>query len=145
MPWKGHAEVTYTNLDLVEEFELGNGEKGLRASKDIVHGTVVGVFGGNVKPYPLVDGRLADPGLHRILVQLRLEGDVLYGMDTGSELHGIDYVNHSCTPNIGVSNQIILTASRDIPAGEELVTDYREWDLVLEGLHCWCSSGYCVI
>ena len=43
------------------------------------------------------------------------------------------------------ANQIVVVASRDIAAGEALTADYRAWDIVLEGIPCWCDEPKCII
>ncbi len=57
-----------------------------------------------------------------------------------------DYMNHSCDPNIGMSNEITLVAMRDIEAGEELVADYAIWlnnENYIMGRDCRCGSQKC--
>jgi hypothetical protein len=53
-------------------------------------------------------------------------------------------VNHSCEPNLGWSDDVTLTAARDIAAGEELTCDYAtgsaDPDLVLM---CHCETYRC--
>ena len=50
-----------------------------------------------------------------------------------------DYINHSCSPNIGFLDAITLVAIRDIPVGTELVSDYSFW----EGDVSWCMKSVC--
>jgi hypothetical protein len=38
------------------------------------------------------------------------------------------FINHSCEPNVGFADSIVLVAVRDIGAGEELTTDYALFD-----------------
>jgi SET domain len=132
-------------MELVEEYTLGNGEMGLRAAVTIPTGTLIGIFDGVIRAYEVVDGRLTDPNAYSSIVQIRMEDGVLFGMTTEEEFHGIDYVNHSCDSNILVQNQTIMIAARDIRVGEPLLTDYRKWDFIAEGLDCWCAPSNCVI
>jgi hypothetical protein len=55
-----------------------------------------------------------------------------------------DYVNHSCTPNSGLSGQIALVAMRDIEAGEEITYDYAMSDgSNYDEFDCGCGSTHC--
>lgn len=54
------------------------------------------------------------------------------------------YINHSCTPNIGLSNDCTMVAIKAINPGEEIVIDYglfesdRNWTM-----KCNCGSTNC--
>jgi uncharacterized protein len=139
--------MSFTNLDLVEEYELGNGERGIRARADFPVGTVIGVYDGEARPFALRDGRMVDNDQHKDVVQIRVEGDLLYGLVSapGSPFYGIDYINHSCEPNITFRDRIVLLAAVDVRAGERLTIDYRAWDLIPEGIECWCEPSRCAI
>lgn len=53
-------------------------------------------------------------------------------------------VNHSCDPNLGWSGARVLTALRDIAAGEELTVDYATAiDDPGFVLYCHCGSTRC--
>jgi len=55
-----------------------------------------------------------------------------------------DYVNHSCTPNAGLSGQIGLVAMRDIKVGEEVCFDYAMSDTMpYDEFECACGSTNC--
>ncbi|MBA2125390.1 SET domain-containing protein-lysine N-methyltransferase [Hyphomicrobium methylovorum] len=55
-----------------------------------------------------------------------------------------DYVNHSCSPNAGLSGQIALVAMRDIAAGEEITYDYAMSDgSPYDEFACSCGSPHC--
>lgn len=55
-----------------------------------------------------------------------------------------DYVNHSCSPNAGLSGQISLVAMRDIRAGEELTYDYAMSDgSDYDEFDCSCGAPEC--
>jgi len=69
-------------------------------------------------------------------------GDDLYlGASGGAD----DYVNHSCDPNAGFRNGLLLVARRAIVAGEEITWDYStaidEEDFA--GFPCQCGSESC--
>jgi len=56
-----------------------------------------------------------------------------------------DYVNHSCEPNAGIRQDLMLVAVRDIAIGEEITWDYStaidEEDF--EGFPCQCGALHC--
>lgn len=55
-------------------------------------------------------------------------------------------INHSCTPNCGISGLFDVIAMRDIAVGEELFFDYgmtENSDWVVPGGRCLCSSESC--
>ena len=58
-------------------------------------------------------------------------------------------INHSCTPNVGISGQVFYVAMQQIRAGEEIVYDYAmicasnpKSELVF-GFPCCCGSKNC--
>lgn len=61
-----------------------------------------------------------------------------------SDCEPADYVNHSCSPNAGLSGQIGLVAMRDISAGEEVTYDYAMSDgSPYDEFTCGCGSVEC--
>lgn len=55
-----------------------------------------------------------------------------------------DYVNHSCSPNAGLSGQIGLVAMRDIRTGEEVTYDYAMSDgSSYDEFDCCCGAEQC--
>jgi uncharacterized protein len=55
-----------------------------------------------------------------------------------------DYVNHSCSPNAGLSGQIGLVAMRDIRTGEEVTYDYAMSDgSPYDEFDCCCGADQC--
>ena len=136
--------MTYTNWSLVAEAPLPNGARGAVARCDIEDGRLLGVFQGELERIAIRDERLAEPEKHVNLVQITRDGDWLFGF-IRNERTGIGLINHSCKPNVRIENQIVVVADRHIAAGEPLTTDYRKWDLVLEGIPCWCDEPKCTI
>jgi SET domain len=136
--------MTYTNWFYVEEFDLHGDEKGIKARTSIPAGQTIGIYDGELQEFPLVNGKLEENDQHKFIVQVAMEGDRLYGLVTQTR-DGVDYINHSCSPNIVPRDRIILVASRDIEPGEILSMDYTKWDFVPEGIKCWCADSRCVI
>lgn len=136
--------MTYTNWSLVAEAPLPNGSRGAVARCDIAPGQLLGVFQGDLERIEIRNERLAEPSKHINLVQIARDGDHLFGF-IRSERSGIGLINHSCRPNVRIENQIVVVAGRQIAAGEALTADYRLWDLVPEGIPCWCDDPKCII
>lgn len=69
-------------------------------------------------------------------------GDDLY---LGASGEADDYVNHSCAPNAGFREGLVLVARRDIPVDEEITWDYStaidEADFA--GFDCECGAADC--
>jgi SET domain-containing protein len=55
-----------------------------------------------------------------------------------------DFVNHSCSPNAGLSGQIALVALRDIQPGQEVCYDYAMSDgSTYDEFDCQCGEAEC--
>jgi hypothetical protein len=53
------------------------------------------------------------------------------------------FINHSCTPNVGIRGQIIFVALRDISAGEELTYDWAMEENRPDRTRCRCGTRRC--
>lgn len=53
------------------------------------------------------------------------------------------FINHSCAPNVGVLGNVILIATRDIKAGEELCLDYAMVFSNEKTFECKCGVENC--
>lgn len=73
---------------------------------------------------------------------LQVEDDLFLVSLTSSE--PADFINHSCSPNAGLSGQISLVAMRDIDPDEEIVYDYAMSDgSDYDQFECSCGSPEC--
>ena len=71
--------------------------------------------------------------------------DSYWGIDGSRGGNGMQYVNHSCTPNTFlriVRGHVIFFALRDIEPGEELTLDYVE-SYHPDTYRCRCKSPGC--
>ena len=57
----------------------------------------------------------------------------------------IDFINHSCEPNLVWEGSSRLVARRHIRAGEELTYDYRTEDYEVAPFQCCCGAETCCI
>ena len=55
---------------------------------------------------------------------MRLDDDLWLGSTKEKPIDDDYYLNHSCDPNLWITDAIKLTARRDILAGEEVTMDY---------------------
>jgi hypothetical protein len=135
--------VSWTNMELVEVRRVADGQ-GLFSRMPIPSGGMIGIFDGQVEIFTIqhdgsVDWRDRDPSMS---IHLIIENYQLYALMPleGHPVGGIDFINHSCTPNCIVSTRgLVVRASRDIKYGEHLAIDYRSMDLIKLGRLCWCS------
>ncbi|MBI2992736.1 MAG: SET domain-containing protein [Gammaproteobacteria bacterium] len=60
------------------------------------------------------------------------------------ERHPADFINHSCSPNAGLSGQISLVALFPITPGEEICYDYAMSDgTTYDEFDCACGAVHC--
>lgn len=128
-------------------------EPGLRSGVSRIHGT--GVIA--TRPFETGDllfrlggyliglERRRDPVVVPSTTTAVSEGIVLCELH-GSEKDLSDYLNHSCSPNVGFRDALHLVASRSIEVGDEVCMDYAfceadgSWEL--QG-PCRCGSRQC--
>src|SRR5215475_6693053 len=56
------------------------------------------------------------------------------------------FLNHSCDPNVWMTNEVTLVSRRDIARGEELTADYALWELDPNWVAKWrcrCGASIC--
>lgn len=140
--------MSLTNFDLVEIKMLSPGESSLVARVDIAKDAFLGCFDGRATLFPNAVGKnsttLGDSP-HKDIFQVSQYSGFLIGLVPVDSFGGIDFANHSCTPNCRIERGIVLVADRDIAKGEELTFDYRLVDQVPEGISCWCNPPKCRI
>ncbi|NDJ54303.1 MAG: SET domain-containing protein [Chloroflexi bacterium] len=116
-------------------------EKGGRAvfaAKPIQAGDLLVMWGGAI--HSQVEFDALSPKQRSLSLQVE-EG--LYLVPQGLD-NPADWVNHSCTPNAGLSGQIGLVAMRDIAAGEEITFDYAMSDGdPYDEFECACGTPNC--
>ena len=115
--------------------------KGFFASRPFQAGDIVIVFGGTLFSMPDVESGKANTRT------LMLIDDGLWLGNRVDQPLGEDYfVNHSCDPNLWMTDEVTLVARRDIPAQEEVTMDYAmhfadpDWNMRTP---CRCGSTRC--
>lgn len=133
--------MSYTNHDIVEVRQR-DGQKGLFAKTAIAKDTLLGCFDGDAHLVNVnaldedeqVAGRFWQQSIH-----LEIVGNAVLCLIPSGELDGVDFLNHACRANAKVVDRLRVYASRDIHAGEEILADYRTFDLISRGIRCWCD------
>ena len=141
--------MSWTNPDLVEVRTLPGGEHGVFSRTDILKDAVVAIFDGravalDIRPDGTVD--YGDENPH-MLIHLAVKDGKFFALSpiTPEDIGGVDYMNHSCEPNCCIERTLVVRAKRNIPRGTELTWDYRETDIIPQGIPCWCEEPKCVL
>ena len=114
--------------------------RGVFARAAIARGEVVIVKGGHIMDTATRDrvGRELGP------TEVQIADGLFIGPMTAEEREAsMMYLNHACTPNVGIRGQILFVAMRDIAAGEELVMDYAMMDDEDWTMACRCGTPDC--
>lgn len=75
-----------------------------------------------------------------------LAEDVVLAEPLDNEKDRSDYINHSCSPNLGLRDALTVVLLKDVVAGEELTTDYAFWETdanYVMKVACNCRSAAC--
>ena len=114
------------------------GGHGVFARQPVPAGEIVTIWGGRVISTDQLDR--VPPELRHSIVQIE---ENFYSLTAG-DLEPVDYTNHSCNPNVGLSGQITLVAMRPIEAGEEVCFDYAMTDgSPYDEFGCTCGAHNC--
>jgi len=140
--------MSYTDKLLIKDVKMLNGEMSAFANSFIPAGTLLGIHGGDVVEFSIVNNSIVHKTIeHKEIVQICVNGNTLLGLVSPKNevWSGIDFINHSCNPNVAARDRIIIYALRDIEKDQELTMDYRDWDFIPEGITCWCENKKCLI
>lgn len=122
--------------------EIGNGEMGVFADTAIVAGEIIGVQGGKIlskKEYLALSHDLQK-------YPLQISDTYFLGATDRTQFDVIEYLNHSCDPNVGITGLNVFVAMCDIRPDEELRYDYAmsdTTDVDTGGWECGCGSVMC--
>ncbi len=136
--------MSWTNFDLVDVLSV-SGEYGVFARTEIPEESVIGVFDGIAEVFEVSDSGQVEWRGHdgRMSIHLRLSGNRLYTIMPipGRDISGIDYINHSCSPNCRADAGVLVVETiRTIGKGEQLTMNYHDMDLIKLGHPCWCKD-----
>lgn len=111
--------------------------KGIFAREEIGAGEHLVTFGGEVLSYQMLCQ--LPKQFHPMTLQI---GNELYLAPL--EIHESDYVNHSCSPNVGMQNENTLVSITTIAAGQEACFDYAMTDSSpYDEFDCYCGAAEC--
>lgn len=115
--------------------------KGVFASESIDEGETVMVWGGHLFTREEIRAGKAKP--HSVS---GFSEGLYLGQRTDDPDMLDQFLNHSCDPNVWMTNEVTLVSRRYISAEEELTADYSMWELDsdwrMDDL-CNCSSALC--
>lgn len=139
-------EIKYCkNKGLKNNTEKG---RGVFAKVNIVQGTILGTFFNNnakVESYKIlnkiVDYKKDDPAYMIDLFHDKKKHRLFCFVPNKKSLkqNVLNFINHSCKPNVGYKNFIVYTL-KDIQRGEELTFDYNTTDIFAIGVKCFCKN-----
>jgi hypothetical protein len=114
--------------------------RGLFACRPIRKGEIVAIKGGHVydsRTLARVKGRVA-------VSYIQIADGFFIGALTAAEVRRNKmFINHSCTPNLGIRGQIVFVARRDIAVGEELTYDWAMEEHGSGRIRCRCGARGC--
>jgi uncharacterized protein len=129
---------SYFSPKLEVKSEPEKGGAGVYARQRIPAGEIVMIWGGRIISER--DIEQVPEANRRSVVQVE-EG--LYTSTVG-EPEPVDFINHSCNANVGMSGQVVLVAMRDIEVGEEACFDYAMTDgSSYDEFECVCGAPNC--
>ena len=114
------------------------GTHGVIANDWLAPGEIVSIWGGNILTATQLEEMPSTEQCYAVQVEENLYSVSLSGPQTS------DYINHSCEPNLGLSDSITLVAMRLIAPGEEVCFDYAMADgTPIDEFACSCGSERC--
>jgi SET domain-containing protein len=115
--------------------------RGLFAVEPIAAGEVVAVKGGHIITRAQLHAHEDVTGNSDI----RIAEDLYLAALHADEYEAVMlFLNHSCTPNVGVRGNVVFVAMREIAAGEELTIDYAMIDGdAADRMECRCGTPAC--
>jgi SET domain-containing protein len=116
---------------------------GVLARERIAQGETVMEFGGET-----LSRQAMEAGDYRIPSIWPVERDTFIALPTSDPDVSLDeYLNHSCDANTWLTDEVTLTARRDIEPGEEVTLDQGTWNLdddyIEDREPCSCGAGTC--
>jgi hypothetical protein len=115
--------------------------RGTFARAPIAAGEIVFMWGGTLFSAADIRAGMAKPG-----TVAAVDEGVYLASPAGDADHPADFTNHSCDPNLWLTDAVTLVARRNIAAGEELTGDYATWEAdegYVTAWACDCGSPRC--
>jgi len=129
---------SYLSPKLVARRHANKGGEGVFARQEIAAGELLAVWDGIIVPYERLIRLPRAVKRHSVQVE-----ESLYQAPNRAP-EPVDYINHSCNPNAGMSGQIAVVAMREIAPGEEICIDYAMVDgSPYDEFECHCGEPEC--
>ena len=129
---------SYLSPKLEARRNPGKGGDGVFARQEIDSGELLAVWDGIIVPYERLIRLPRAVRQHSVQVE-----ESLYQAPNRAP-EPVDYINHSCNPNAGMSGQIAVVAMREIAPGEEICIDYAMVDgSPYDEFECHCGEPEC--
>ena len=129
----------YVSPKLEARSNPDKGGYGIFAGTKVPVGDLLVVWGGSVVTGEQFTQLTPREQMHSIQIE-----ENLYQVPSRLQPEPGDFINHSCTPNAGLSSSISLVALRDIEPGEEICFDYAMSDgSPYDEFDCACGSPLC--
>ena len=126
---------SYLSPKLEARRNPGKGGDGVFARQEIASGELLAVWDGIIVPYERLIRLPRAVRQHSVQVE-----ESLYQAPNRAP-EPVDYINHSCNPNAGMSGQIAVVAMRQIAPGEEICIDYAMVDgSPYDEFECHCGE-----
>ncbi len=115
---------------------------GIFTKADIQKGEVLMVWGGDLfTPEDVQTGKVLEH------TYCTIDDGIILGHSPEHGYSVDDYINHSCDPNVWLTNEITLVARRNIVCGEEITADLVMWwdpdDDTIPTWECLCGTAQC--
>ncbi len=114
---------------------------GMFACENIKEGEVVIIWGGKV-----FTNEEKNQGLVKKYTASRIDENHWLGGDLEEPELEDQYLNHSCDPNIWLTDEVTFIARRHITKGEEITADYSTWSIDENWIMdepCRCGTAIC--
>jgi SET domain-containing protein len=117
--------------------------QGVFARERIFQGETVMEFGGET-----ISRQAMESGDYRVSSIWPVARDTFIALPESDPHVSLDeYLNHSCDANTWLTDEVTLTARRDIEPGEEITLDQGTWNFedayIEDGERCSCGAGTC--
>lgn len=113
---------------------------GLFAGRPIKKEEVVGIKGGHIIDWKRLKEYKDIIGASYLQID---DNFVIAPLKTREVKKVMMFLNHSCSPNVGIRGEIIFVAMRNIKDGEELTIDYAMIDDDNYQMKCNCGARNC--
>lgn len=115
---------------------------GVRTTSEIAKGESVGIFGGHI--ISLRARKMLPAEMEHFYLQVSDELTLTHLSPEQVRHSKIEFINHSCEPNVGFRGQIELVAMRNIGAEEIIAFDYATCTSEPEfKMECFCGAADC--